>query len=72
MALALGSPPLDVIQHLALRSSDFPQEKTCDYLIYLPNVSIHAVFIIINRIIVVKRREIMAIHKNYDAGGGIK
>ena len=25
MALSLGSPPLDVIQHLALRSSDFPR-----------------------------------------------
>jgi len=25
VALALGSPPLDVIQHPALRSSDFPQ-----------------------------------------------
>jgi len=25
VVLSLGSPPLDVIQHLALRSSDFPQ-----------------------------------------------
>ena len=34
VALSLGSPPLDVIQHPALRSSDFPhQHKGCrDYL----------------------------------------
>ena len=27
VALSLGSPPLDVIQHLALRSSDFPPAR---------------------------------------------
>gem|GEM_PF-6057187 len=37
VALSLGSPPLDVIQHPALWSSDFPQVSldTRDYLIYL-------------------------------------